>query len=337
MFKASRFHVIGLAALTTFAFAACSSDDSGTPSNTAGTSAGGTTGTAGTTTTGGSTATAGSTSTAGKTGTGGSTGTAGSSGTAGSGTGGAGGGAGFTCTGTKPTSALITEFGDLVASATSAGQFTFTLGVPGGTFAYQTGDLTVTDASMALNVKGTVKNYDGFGLYTNTCTDASSYTGVSFSIKGNAGAGGKLNFRVQTNSNTAIDAVNKKGTCKPVDAANSYPDCHPSAVDIPVTAEAKTVEVKFADLMGGVPVAAVDGKDIVGLEWSFAWAGPTDTMYAVDVTLDDVKFIGGGNTGGTGGTGGGGAGGGGAGGGGAGGGGAGGGGAGGGGAGGTNP
>lgn len=332
MIKASRFHVIGLAALTTFAFAACSSDDSGTPTNAAGTSPGGSTGTAGTTT-GGTTGVSGSTSTAGTTTAGGSSGTAGS-GTAGSGTAGAGGGAGFACAGTKPTSALITEFGDLVASATSAGQFTYTLGVPGGTFAYQVGDLTVTDASMALNVKGTVKNYDGFGLYTNTCTDASAYTGVSFSIKGNAGTGGKLNFRVQTNSNTAIDATNKKGTCKPTDTTNTYPDCHPSAVDIPVTAEAKTIEVKFSELMGGVPVAAVDGKDIVGLEWSFAWAGPTDTMYAVDVTLDDVKFIGGGNTGGTGGAGGGGAGGGGAGGGGAGGGGAGGGGAGGGG---SNP
>jgi hypothetical protein len=56
----------------------------------------------------------------------------------------------------------------------------------------------------------------------------------------------------------------------------------------------------------------VDGKDIVGFEWSLAWAGPTDTAYDADVTIDDLKFTGGsaaggtgsGGTGGTGGTGG---------------------------------
>ena len=58
------------------------------------------------------------------------------------------------------------------------------------------------------------------------------------------------------------------------------------------------VEVKFSQLVDGVPVAAVDGKDIVGLEWAFAWM-EAGTAYDVDVTIDDIKFTGG-TTGGTG-------------------------------------
>jgi hypothetical protein len=294
--KASRFYGIGLALLTVGSFAACSSEDTPSPgtagssNNTAGTlPTAGTTGTGGTSSTGGTGAGTAGTSTAG-------TGTAGTA-TAGAGTGGT---SATACAGTKPAGALITEFADLMPNPTSTGQFSYTLGVPGGTFAYQVGELTVTNPGMALNVKGKVMNYDGFGVYTTTCMDASAFTGVSFSIKGNAGMGGKLNFRVQTNSNTAVDLVNKKGTCVPVDPKMSYPDCHPSALDIPVTADAKTIEVKFSELTGGVPVAAVTGKDIVGFEWSFAWAGGTAAdAYDVDVTLDDLKFTGG-STGGTG-------------------------------------
>ncbi len=315
--NASRFYGIGLTLVAVGAFAACSSDNTDSPN---------TTGTAGTTAHAGTLGFAGSVGTAGSLGVGGS-GTAGSgsgtagavsgtagavSGTAGAGTAGSGGGTGTACAGTKPAAALITEFADLTANAMNAGQFTFTLGVPGGTFAYQKGALTLTDVSKSLNIKGNVKAYDGFGVYTTACTDASAYTGVSFNIKGNVGTGGKLNFRVQTNADMAVDPVNKKGACVvPPGTTDTYPLCHPAAVDIPVTAGGAVVEVKFADLMGGMPVATVNAKDIVGFEWAFAWMEGV-AAFDVDVTLDDLKFTGGTPAGGSGGAGGGGAGGGGA-------------------------
>jgi len=291
--KASRFYGIGLALLGVVAFAACSSDDGGTPTGTAGTTTGtaGTVGTAGTSAGGTGNGTAGT-----------NVGTAGTAvGTAGTAAGGTGaGGASTACAGTKPASALITQFDDLVANPTSAGNFTFMMGVPGGTFSYQAGALTATVTGMALNIKGNIKAYDGFGVYTTACTDASAYTGVSFNIKGKPGPGGKVNFRVQTNATTAVDLVNKKGTCVvPAGTTDTYPLCHPSAFDVPVTEAGAVVSVKFSDLVGGVPVAAVDGKDIVGFEWAFAWAGATDTAYDADVTIDDLKFTGG-TTGGTG-------------------------------------
>jgi hypothetical protein len=308
--KASRFYGIGLALLTVGAFVACSSDSGGGSGNNnpAGTNTshagsamlGGSTGAGGTVGTGG-TGTAG-TATAG-------TGTAGTA-TAGTSAGGSGGGgASFACAGKKPAAPLITEFADLTANAMTTGQFTFTLGLPGGTFAYQPLALTVSDASKAMNVKGKVMAYDGFGVYFTDCTDASAYTGVSFNIKGNVGSKGMLNFRFQTNADMPISAVNKKGACVvPAGTADPYPICHPPTFDIPVTAGGGVIEVKFNQPMGGVPVAGVDGKDIVGLEWAFAWAGATDTAYDVDVTLDDIKFTGG-SSGGTGGNGGGGTGG----------------------------
>jgi hypothetical protein len=313
MIKVSRFYGLGLSLLTIGGFAGCSSSGDDTGGNTSGsTSHAGTPSTAGNGAggsligTGGTPGTAGTgTTTAGTSSTAGNTGTAGNNGTAG-----AGGGSSTSCAGMKPAAPLITEFADLTANATNAGQFTFMLGVPGGTFAYQKGDLTVTDMAKALNVKGKVMGYDGFGVYTSACTDASAYTGVSFNIKGTVGTGGTLNFRVQTNADMAVDTVNKKGACVvPAGTTDTYPLCHPSSKDIMVTADAKTVEVKFADLMGGVPVAAVNGKDIVGFEWAFTWTGAGATAYDVDVTLDDLKFTGGTPAGGSGGMGGGGAGG----------------------------
>jgi hypothetical protein len=292
LIKASRFYGIGLTLVTIGAFAACSSEPDPLPSGSAGTtSQAGTLGSAGTTVTntGGTPATG----TAGTP----ATGTAGTAPTAGTGAGGAG--STTACAGTKPASALITQFDDLVANPMSTGQFTFMAGVPGGTFAYQAGVFMVTDAAKALNVKGNVKTYDGFGVYTTTCMDASMYTGISFNIKGNAGPSGMMTFKVQTNATTPVDLVNKKGTCVvPAGTADSWPLCHPSSFVVPVTAGGAVVEVKFSQLVDGVPVAVVDGKDIVGLEWAFAWM-EAGTAYDVDVTIDDIKFTGG-TSGGTG-------------------------------------
>lgn len=310
--KASRFYGIGLAALTIGAFAACSSDDTTPPpsgsagtSSTAGTGTGGTSSTAGTGTGGSTTA---------------GTGTGGSA-TAGTGTGGTGGGAGgsgtgpFACSGTKPTAALITSFADTMPKAgTPAGDFTFTAGLAGGTYRYPT-TLTLDATGMALNVKGAVGIYSGIGLYFNDCIDAGTAgtTGVSFKIKATSlGTNTAIEFRVQTNSTQPVDLTNKKGACP----GTGYPDCIDNGKTmIPVTAAESEVTVLWADLMGGMKGTApapFDAKEISGLQWVLPWAEGAD--YMADVTVDEVKFVGGtftggGGTGGTGGTGGGGGGG----------------------------
>jgi hypothetical protein len=171
-----------------------------------------------------------------------------------------------------PTAALITDGSNLVLDPTSTtGDYTFMGGVPGGTYTYQPGALKLdTVGATVLNVKGNVKAYDGFGLYFGTCTDASAYTGVSFSVKGYAGPKGTLNFRVQTNTNTAIMTQYMKGQCVST-ATDTYNDCHGSSIDIPVSATPTVVTVMWSQLTGGVPIAAVTGKDIMGLEWALDW------------------------------------------------------------------
>ena len=252
-----RYSGLGLAVFAAGAIVACSSSDEPI-GPTAGASAGGAK------TAGAGGASAGTPSVAGG-------GTTASAGTAGA----AAGSAGFACVGTKPTSALITEFADLVAHPTQMGDYAFTLGVPGGTYTYQAKKLTLSNAGMMLNVKGTVDNYYGFGLYFNTCTDASAYTGVTFTIKGNAGPTGKIGFRIQTNSNMAVNADAMKGTCVvPPGTTNTYELCHDGEVEVPVTAEGSVVSVKFSDIMLGIPVDGVTAKELVGLEWAFRWTEP---------------------------------------------------------------
>ena len=264
-----RYSGLGLAVLMVGAVAACSSDNTGGGGGggsgpTAGSNSGGKPGTGGA---GGSTSTGGSNATAG-TGTGGSS-TAGTS---------AGGTAGFACTNTMPACGLITDGTNLVVNATRAGDFTLSGAVEGGTYSYAPNALTLDSVSKtALNVKGNVKTYDGVGIYFNTCYNVKTlaYTGVSFSIKGNAGPTGMVNFRVQTNSNTAANdptnMTNKKGTCIATNAADTYPDCHAAGKDIPVTSTATVITVNFADLVGGLPTAGVDGSDVVGIEWALPW------------------------------------------------------------------
>ncbi|HYQ00168.1 MAG TPA: hypothetical protein VER96_15940 [Polyangiaceae bacterium] len=258
-----RYSGLGLAVLMIGAVAACSSDNSnpgggGGSGPTAGTHSGGTgPGTGGAPGTGGSNV--------GGTSTGGSATTAGTS---------AGGSAGFACTNTMPACASITDGANLVSDASRAGDFKLSGAVEGGTYTYAANALKLDSVgSSALNVKGNVKTYDGFGIFFNTCYDVKTlgYTGVSFSIKGSAGPTGMVGFRVQTNSNTAIDATNKKGTCVASNPTDTYPDCHAAEKPVPVTSTPTVITVNFADLTGGVPTAGVSGADVVGIEWALAW------------------------------------------------------------------
>jgi len=265
--KISRYYGAGLGLLAVGAvvgMGACSSDVTPTPVGGAGAAAGGAPGGAGAS----------------------AAGTHAGGASAGASTGGGGGGAPlgtFACAGTKPAGALITSFADLVANTTNAGNFTFVTGVPGGTFSYvQTGTgpaLTLTATpDMALNIKGSVNGYDGFGLYLTSCTDASAYTGVTFKIKGNVGNSGTLSFRIQTNSDYAVDATNMKGACVvPTGTTDTYSVCHGASKDIPVTAAGGVVNVAFSELSMGIPVGTVSAKEILGFEWAFTFPNPAGT------------------------------------------------------------
>ena len=55
----------------------------------------------------------------------------------------------------------------------------------------------------------------------------------------------------------------------PPGTTDTYPLCHASSFDIPVTVTGNTVSVLWSQLTDGVPVDVVNGTDVVGLEWAF--------------------------------------------------------------------
>jgi hypothetical protein len=268
-----------LGLLTTMA---CS-DDSGTTNSTGGATSGG------------------STSTGGGAGTFSTGGTSGGASSGGATSGGTGGGAmtAYPCAGKVPPSADITDF-------TMVPEWGNTAEFGGGHYVYPAGTAVgaLTEASTAgdLNVTGMVSTYSGFGLYFAFCSDASAFTGVQFDISGNVGATGMIQFLIQTNEDYQIRPTEMKGACM-FTPATEFSACVSPAKTIAVTEAVQTITVPFADLMGGKPTATVSPSQLIGLQWAFAWM-EAGTPYAADVTVDNVKFVGGTGTGGSGGAGG---------------------------------
>ena len=217
-----------------------------------------------------------------------------SAGTAGSTTAGTGGGTGqvvTACPGVVPPSAVIADFNMAPAAggkyewgSTDQGTMDFW----GGTFNYPDA-LMLSYADGAMTAAGHITEYAGFGLYVQNCSNASSFEGVRFKIKGNPPMG-KMSFAVQTNKNEW--ATGLKGSCLAPDAQKFINCVHPSA-PITVTDTLTTVEVKWADLKAGKPAAAAttDGSDVIGLQFILPWADKAPA-YDASITIDDVEFIG---------------------------------------------
>jgi len=254
-------------------FIACGGDDDGGSSNNG---------------SGGSTSKAGSSSTAGSAGTstsaGGTTSTGGTS-SAGSSAGGTGGSAsGFACANTAVSAASVTDFSDIGETGTWG-----TGDVSGGTFLYPEGDLTADYSGSSFKVSGEVGDYAGFGIWFAGCLDASSYDSISFDVTGDVGAAATLTIGLQINSDQPIDTTNMKGSCAFTSEATKYSECVIPVATVDVPAGGGTVTVPFSEFAGGKPVATSDGSELLGIQWSFAWAAG-DTAYNVDVTIDNVTF-----------------------------------------------
>jgi hypothetical protein len=329
---ATRTGLVGLALVVgAVGLGACSSsDNSGTPSNTAGKS-----GTAGT---------GGASSGAGAPGFGGTSSSAGATGVAGAATGGGATGTGpFACTAAPMANCNTwTTFAQSTTNSWGSGTFVGGITVFGKTLVRDT-------STNDIHVTGTVDGYGyGFGLYFQSCGDLSAYTGVSFKLKGTtvaagaagtagagaggaatggagtggtggtatggAGAGGTatggaggapagggtastLTFQLQTNADypwmpmpTAL-----KGACTAtIDPTNPFGECIAPNASVPILAsDATPITVSFASLMGGKPSVTADPTQVVGIQWGFPWTGAATGNYTFDVTLSDLTLTGG--------------------------------------------
>jgi hypothetical protein len=253
----------------------------------------------------------------------------GGAGGGGSGTGGAGGYApndGLACLPIAP-GGVITDFtytaGAAVTDQVPFGDLATTL--TGGQFVYpnpqqQPPNMYPLISNMTENnwhITGMVGDYSGFGLYfsvavagvTTACTrvDATGYRGISFTVSGSV-PGNSLTFEVDTLNDTIVPAwlsthmgspmATDSGRCVPgPTAVNQYAqtDCVQPTKAVAVTATPTPVTVLWSDFTTGKPDPAPKATDIVSIRWvlpnppGVATSGVTP--YALDITIDDLKFV----------------------------------------------
>lgn len=160
----------------------------------------------------------------------------------------------------------------------------------GYSYTYPTGNITQDISGSSWHISGTVSDYSGIGLGFICQNDASMFTGVSFTIKGNPGSTGQMLLSMGTAANDVnkIDGSSSLGRCVP--AATEYDGtCLSPRVTVPVSTAVATIKLKWADFKGGKPRDSVDPKEISSLAWAFDWIAGA-TPFPVDVTIDDIVF-----------------------------------------------
>jgi hypothetical protein len=225
-------------------------------------------------------------------GTGGSTGTAGSSGMAGRGMGGMGGAAGApqACVGTPPPTPLITDFSEAVAGDPIL--FGTPPNVTGGTFSYAAPGLTPSTLSLVPGANATPalevaahpglptdpsNAWFGFGLFFDSCVDASAYDAVQFTINGSLGDC-SIRFAVSSSENVS-PADDPRGTC-------TEATCFPPSTPITTTG---TMVIRFADFTFPGSPNVVDPKSFIGIQWQMDT--PSGSACTARFTVDDISFV----------------------------------------------
>jgi len=250
-------------------------------------------------------------------GSGGSAAGSGGSGGSAAGSGGSGGtgGAPMDCTPQPaPATGLLMDF---ETTATAFGSF----GNPptdfsGGIFVYPNMEampapmypLTSTVADGVWHITGTVGDYSGFGFFFPCRADVSTYDGIEFTISGTIGTP-PLTMRFGQTSNTYEapgSTETPQGTCVPASTTNPGASCTEPKITIDVTENPVTHSITWAEFTGGLPNDMAVPAEFMNFSWYFSWPAPMN--YEIDITIDNVRFMGGptgsGGTGGNGGSGG---------------------------------
>jgi hypothetical protein len=128
----------------------------------------------------------------------------------------------------------------------------------------------------------------GSGVWFAPCfADFSAYSGIRFTISGNAGPSGQVTMLVTTPGDQApavapaVDCTTNAATC-------TAAKCTQPSIAIPVTATPAPQTVLFASLTNGVPVASPDPAAVAGFAWNFGWNA---TPYEVELYLDDIELV----------------------------------------------
>jgi hypothetical protein len=262
---------------------------------------------------------------------GGNGGTAGNTGTAGSsgGTGGAAGTGGTgvaSCITVSPTAAdsTIMDWENLAPGATKSSFLGYLPGTyGGGTFEYPGPAMgSPCDPSIHLcpnfdgknwHITGTVHDYSGFGIYftEGSVWDVSMFTGLSFDISGtftmaaNIDAGGAPAAQVTLNvidlphevdSAHTADHRSTCGTCVPMSGNEYDGSCVAPTKVITLTSTATPTMLHWLDISDGMRPPHYTGESpdpakISHITWVLPWNGSASTPSAVDVVIDNLKYL----------------------------------------------
>jgi len=215
------------------------------------------------------------------------------------------------CAPVTPSSELITDFSNLDNGIFHAPTGAWWLEFFGGSYVYPVVDACAAEvpptvlsqdlSAESLHVTGTVGTWSGFGLWFSPCiVDMSAYSGVSFTISGDAGPNGPMRFYVLTASNMVPSTDPRNPTCSP-NVATCVPEdpempaesCRAGLSLISDVREPRTVTVPFSDVTGGSPDDTPDPAEVIGFLFEFDWqpGWTAADEYGVDVALDDVILV----------------------------------------------
>ena len=156
------------------------------------------------------------------------------------------------------------------------------------------------------HLSGTIGDYSGFALYFDSCDriDASAFKGISFTISGSVPQGNAITMGVGTLNDTPTGAwmlspggkttakATDAGKCTPTSGTQYYhPGCGDPTAQISVTSATVTQNILWGSLTGGTPDPSPAASGITSIYWFFPWTGAGGTPYAVDLVIDDLKFI----------------------------------------------
>jgi len=200
------------------------------------------------------------------------------------------------CTAVPPLTAMLLDF----TTGSSFGTWTESTSLKGGTWAwpgttdtcspvnaYPLDSTVTTDGRWRL--AGTVGPSTAvIGLWFGPCfADFSGYSGVRFTISGDAGPSGQVTMSIWTPGDAA-PAVAPKVDCIINSATCAATTCTQPNVKIPVTATAAPQTVLFASLTNGVPLPSPDPAAITEIAWNFGWNA---TPYPVEVYIDNIELV----------------------------------------------
>jgi hypothetical protein len=196
------------------------------------------------------------------------------------------------CQGTPPPSPLITDFSDAIDGAPI--RFGMAPNITGQTFAYAAPGLAAPVLSVAsagvggLGLKVAVdpgaatnpaNTWLGFGVFFDSCIDASAFNAVKFTVAGDLG-NCPIRFAA-TSSQTVVPANHPLGSCT---LANCFP---PS---IPLKSTGTTI-VRFSDFPSGNAGSPdlVDPSALIGVEWQMDTS--VDFACHANFVVDDLSFV----------------------------------------------